>query len=94
MSYPRFRIPVGTFLALLFLALPGPSPAQSARDLKTENVILITSDGLRWQEVFNGADKDLIRNEKAVEHVDALAEQFCARRPRPVGRRCCRFSGT
>ena len=26
-------------------------------NLKTENVILITLDGMRWQEVFNGVDK-------------------------------------
>lgn len=28
--------------------------------LKTQNVVLIVSDGLRWQEVFSGADPDLI----------------------------------
>jgi hypothetical protein len=27
-----------------------------AQDLKTENVFLITLDGLRWQELFKGAD--------------------------------------
>ena len=27
---------------------------------KTENVILITLDGMRWQEVFSGAEKKLI----------------------------------
>src|ERR1700733_5656765 len=27
---------------------------------KTENVVLIVSDGLRWQEVFTGADPRLI----------------------------------
>jgi hypothetical protein len=31
--------------------------------LKTRNVVLIVSDGLRWQEVFTGADPDLL-NEK------------------------------
>jgi hypothetical protein len=34
---------------------------QSARaQLKTRNVVLIVSDGLRWQEVFTGADPDLL----------------------------------
>jgi len=28
--------------------------------LKTRNVVLIVCDGLRWQEVFTGADKELI----------------------------------
>ena len=27
---------------------------------KTENLFLITTDGLRWQEVFNGADPRLL----------------------------------
>jgi Metalloenzyme superfamily len=38
--------------------------AQSAwAQLKTRNVVLIVSDGVRWQEVFTGADPDLL-NEK------------------------------
>ncbi len=36
-----------------------PRPAQAA-DHKTENVILIHTDGLRWQEVFSGADRALL----------------------------------
>ena len=31
--------------------------------LKTENVILITLDGFRWQEVFNGADSSFMRQQ-------------------------------
>ena len=38
-------------------AAPGNPP------LKTRNVVLIVSDGLRWQEVFTGADP-LLMNEK------------------------------
>lgn len=44
--------------ALGALAYSVPSQAR-----KTENVVLIVSDGLRWQEVFTGADPALI-NEK------------------------------
>ena len=32
----------------------------NAQKTKTENVILITLDGMRWQEVFSGAEKRLI----------------------------------
>lgn len=32
------------------------------KGLKTENVILITLDGVRWQEIFRGADKSIISN--------------------------------
>lgn len=35
-----------------------------AQGSKTENVILVTLDGFRWQELFNGADDYLIFNTK------------------------------
>src|SRR5690242_11345154 len=35
----------------------------SAADRKTTAVILVTADGLRWQEIFNGIDQRLM-NEK------------------------------
>lgn len=49
---------------LLGLTVPAAAAqAQSAAPLKTRNVVLIVSDGLRWQEVFTGADPTLL-NEK------------------------------
>jgi Type I phosphodiesterase / nucleotide pyrophosphatase len=30
----------------------------------TENVFIITTDGFRWQEIFNGADSSLLNNER------------------------------
>jgi hypothetical protein len=55
----RFSSCVGL---VTLLALPLPAPAQPA-PLKTRNVVLIISDGLRRQEVFTGADPTLL-NEK------------------------------
>lgn len=44
---------------------------------KTENVILITFDGLRWQEVFTGADETLMNKESGgVRELPALKERF------------------
>ena len=43
------------FAAVFFLAAQ-PASAQ----LKTRNVVLIVSDGLRWQEIFTGADPTLL----------------------------------
>ncbi len=40
-----------------------PGDPASLVPLKTRNVVLIVSDGLRWQEVFSGADP-LLMNEK------------------------------
>ena len=55
----RFSSCVGL---VTLLALPLPAPAQNA-SLKTRNVVLIISDGLRRQEIFTGADPTLL-NEK------------------------------
>ena len=43
---------------------------------KTENVILITLDGLRWQEVFQGADSMLIDDSGYVKNPEELVETF------------------
>ncbi len=43
---------------------------------KTENVILVTLDGLRWQEVFNGADASLLNNEEFTESIERTSNKF------------------
>lgn len=48
---------------------------------KTENVILITFDGLRWQEVFGGADLKLITNKQFVNDTTATKSMFWATSP-------------
>jgi hypothetical protein len=53
----------GCMLLLLAAGLLGVAQAQTAAPLKTRNVVLIVSDGLRWQEIFTGADPRLL-NEK------------------------------
>lgn len=46
---------------------------------KSENVILFTLDGLRWQEVFAGADADLMNKEAGgVDDIEALRQEFWA----------------
>lgn len=48
-------------LALLLVSFPGlarPGMSQAAR--RTENVVLIMLDGVRWHEVFGGADSALL----------------------------------
>lgn len=44
---------------------------------RTRNVVLVTLDGLRWQEVFAGADDSLINKEDGgVKDVDAVQQRF------------------
>ena len=48
-----------------------------AAGLKTENVFLIMTDGLRWQEVFTGAETDLMtRVNGGVANTNALRAKF------------------
>jgi hypothetical protein len=43
---------------------------------KTENVILITLDGMRWQEVFGGAELRLLTNSKFVGDTAAAKKMY------------------
>jgi hypothetical protein len=47
------------WLAVGALCLLGAGTAFAA---KTQNVVLIVSDGLRWQEIFTGAEEDLLND--------------------------------
>ena len=44
------------FLVLIIFAGCEKESNSNPKGLKTENVILITLDGVRWEEVFLGAD--------------------------------------
>lgn len=46
------------------------------RKLATENVFIITFDGLRWQELYTGADPELIGDKDYVDNPDALKNEF------------------
>lgn len=65
-------------LALIVTAIiVMPMAAALAQERKTQNLIIITIDGLRWQEVFRGADKELINNKRFVENgMDELKKEF------------------
>ena len=42
----------------------------------SDNVVLVTLDGVRWQEVFNGADQKLLANSDFVKQPEQLKQQF------------------
>jgi hypothetical protein len=52
--------------------------ASAAFAQKTRNIVLITTDGFRWQEVFTGADKSLIDDPKSGSwlSVEDMRKQF------------------
>ena len=48
----------------------------SQTTLAAENLIILSLDGLRWQEVFQGADRQLIDDERYTEDSEVLAREF------------------
>lgn len=50
--------------------------AQQKKTPKNPKIVLITLDGFRWQELFSGADSQLISDKKYVEDTTGLKEKF------------------
>lgn len=61
---------------LLFVVLILQTGLTQAQEYKTENVILITLDGMRWQEVFTGADSLLVDDTGMIESPGSLLAEF------------------
>ena len=65
----------------LIIAVLVASWLATPKTFSAENVFLVTLDGLRWQELFTGADAELMGDEKFVRSPDALAEKFWRETP-------------
>jgi len=65
------------FIALLMVISIGVN----AQSLKTKNVILITLDGFRWQEVFNGPDSSLLRDKNHQDELNQIKSLFWTNNP-------------
>src|SRR5450432_2058037 len=52
----------------------GVAAAQFASN--TENIFVITTDGFCWQEIFTGADKNLIRDPRFVQDTALMKDLF------------------
>lgn len=64
----------GICLALLS-CVSGKMPAQE-RQKKTENLVILTLDGMRWQEVFGGIDSSLMNNAAYSRDMNDLKSRF------------------
>lgn len=75
------------------MLLLGAIPLAAARAQtvhRTENVVLIVSDGLRWQELFHGADSTLVNQRYGgVDDTAAIHREFL--RPTPGAARSTLF---
>ena len=63
-----------TLFILLLLHLFYTSNAQ--KKLTTEHIVLITLDGLRWQEIFGGLDTSLLNNKQFTHNAKDLYSKF------------------
>lgn len=67
-----------TFLSVCFLACFGIfANAQN----RTKNLVIVTLDGLRWQEVFRGADSVLTNNKEYNSDKEGIIQKFWATTP-------------
>ncbi len=70
------RFTAFVYIAIL-ISLAGVQPVFAQEEgRQTEHVFLITLDGLRWQELFSGADEALVGNKIYVRDPEALSRQF------------------
>jgi hypothetical protein len=48
----------------------------NSKAASAKNLIIVTIDGLRWQEVFTGADNNLLHNDKFVRESSHTKQKF------------------
>lgn len=64
------------FLLLLLVGALSHGVFAQTKTTKTENIILITFDGLRWQELFKGADSLMIDDTGLIQTPGSLLADF------------------
>lgn len=76
-----FLPPRAWFLFLIcFLSVPlkAQQPTDQSISATVDNVVLVTLDGLRWQEVFRGLDARLLADENYTSTRETLEEKFAS----------------
>lgn len=68
------------YFTLLFISLT-LATCTFAQQKISENIVIITMDGLRWQEVFSGADSLLTFDNKSIYSADYVKRHFWDNEP-------------
>src|ERR1017187_6377936 len=64
----------------IFLLLFG-SAGVIGQSHKTENLIIVTLDGMRWQEVFSGVDSAILIDKRFTRDSEDIARKFWSSNP-------------
>jgi hypothetical protein len=62
------------FISKVFIALSILINAQTRT--KTENIVIVTMDGMRWEEVFGGVDGELMKDKSFTRDSAGMAKAF------------------
>jgi len=60
----------------LLICLLASSQLSFSQSQKTENLVVVVLDGMRWQEIFGGADSALINNPKFTKNKNRIQNRF------------------
>lgn len=66
----------GLSRVLLIICLISVQIRSLAQSRKTENLIIVTLDGMRWQEIFAGTDTVILNNTHYTRDADNLQDHF------------------
>jgi hypothetical protein len=80
-TFNRFGLLAAAQIAMIFFSLSTALPATAQRT-KTENVFIVTMDGMRWKEIFSGAEAALLKDKRYVSTDSiTLGKMFWATTP-------------
>lgn len=75
LALPLFKKFMNKYKTIVFLFLFTVTQKASAQ-LKTENLVIVTLDGMRWQEVYGGADSALLKNKNFTKDSAETSSKF------------------
>ena len=75
LALPLLKKFMNKYITIVFLFLFTVTQKVSAQ-LKTENLVIVTLDGMRWQEVYGGADSTLLKNKNFTKDSAETSSKF------------------
>jgi hypothetical protein len=70
------KIAILLFCACVFTKVYSQNNVNNTNTKKTENLVMIALDGMRWQEIFGGVDSSLMNSEKYTRDGKGMRKAF------------------